>query len=67
MEGRRSWKVEQLFVVFPCRIFGPYGSQAEKELTSDNNKNAIWTLRLSLLALIITMTKVSNLIGSQLP
>ena len=34
MEGRRSWKVEQLFVVFPCRIFGPYGSQAEKELTT---------------------------------
>ena len=67
MEGGRSWKVEQLFVVFPCRIFGPCGSQVEKELTSDNNKNAIWTLRLSLLALIITMTKVSNLIGSQLP
>ena len=54
MEGGRSWKAEKLFVGFACRIFGPCGAQVEKELkmTGDNNKNAIWTLLLSLLALI---------------
>ena len=54
MEGGRSRKAEQLFVWLTCSPCGPCGAQVEKELkmTGDNNKNATWTLLLSLLALI---------------
>ena len=54
MEGGRSRKAEQLFVELTCSPCGPCGAQVEKELkmTSDNNKNAIWSPLPSLLALI---------------
>ena len=55
MEGGRSRKAAQLFVGLTCSPCGLCGAQVEKELkmTGDiNNKNAIWTLLLSLLALI---------------
>ena len=50
--------MEQRLVGFTCRNCGPCGYQVEdqKELkmAGENNKNAIWALLLSLLALITT-------------
>ena len=67
MEGGRSRKAEQLFVWLTCSPCGPCGAQVKKELkmTGDNNKNATWTLLLSLLVLIerlkVTFTTNSKL------